>query len=351
MKIAYILPSLRNQGPIVVAKKLTNCLVGMGHIVEVYYFDECPSTMEFKASTIRISMNKPIDFDKYDIIHSHCMRPDIYVAKWKKHIHKAKILSTLHQDTYQSFRYQYNALFAYLFTEYWCHIQSKFDGVCCISKQLENSYEKRIKAPMRTIYNGCSISLDGSVDEKIIEILSEMKSKFKIIGTYAYVTRRKGLNQVIQILPRLKDCIFVVIGEGPDLDNLKQMSQNLGVTDRTLFFPYQDNPSVYLPFFDVYVMPSYSEGFGLAMVEAALAGKAIVCSDIPSFHEIFPNNEACFFTLNDLDSLKNAILMALENKKEKGELARLRADDNFTISKMARNYLSYYETLLFNDEK
>ena len=346
MHIAYILPSLRNLGPIVVAKNISDYLIEWGHVVDVYYFDEYSSVMNFKCPTIHISMKDFIDFDKYDIIHSHCMRPDIYVEKWKKHIHKAKIVSTLHQDTFRSFCYQYNSVLSYLFTKYWCWKQSKFDGVVSISNQLKDAYKNTIKAPMTTIYNGCSINIDTSLSDEIVAILNKLRSIYKIIGTYAYVTRRKGLQQVIKVLPGLHDYAFVIIGEGPDIETLKQQAQLLGVSNRVLFFPYQKNPCNYLPYFDIYAMTSYSEGFGLAMVEAALGKRAIVCSDIPSFHEIFADNEVCFFVLDSVKSLQMAIVEAFNNRKQYGTLAYEKAKSKFTTQKMAENHLKYYQNIL-----
>lgn len=346
MKIAYILPSLRNQGPIIVAKNLVDYLVEWRHVVYVYYFDELPSAMDFRCPTKRITMKQAIDFDQYDIVHSHCLRPDMYLYKWRRHIQKAKVISTLHQDTFSTFRYQYNSLYSYIITKYWCHLYSRFDGVVSISNQLKDSYEKQISIPMTTIYNGCAINIDGKVDENIISDILKLKIKYKILGTYAYITRRKGLNQVLQILPSLKDFVFVIIGEGPDVENLKQMSCILGISDRVLFFPYQKNPYNYLPYFDVYVMPSYSEGFGMAMVEAALAGKSIVCSNLPSFHEIFSETEVSFFELDNIESLQDTVQRAFEKKDQKGKLARIRSVENFSVEKMVEHYLQYYESIL-----
>ena len=188
--------------------------------------------------------------------------------------------------------------------------------------------------------------MDGEEDDQIVKSILEMKKLYKILGTYAFVTPRKGLDQIIKVMPYLQEYVFIIIGEGPDIKELKSLSQKLCISDRIIFFSYQKNPCNYLPYFDVYVMPSYSEGFGLAMVEAALARRAIVCSDIPSFHEIFFNNEACFFKLKDMDSLQKAIIKAYENRDVMGEMAYKRAYSHFTTSKMAENHLNYYQGLL-----
>lgn len=345
MKIAYILPSLRNQGPIIVVKSLSDYLMQHGCKVDVFYFDDLPG-MSFNCTTRCISMNEPFDFDKYDIIHSHCLRPDRYVIKWKKNIYRAVIMSTLHQDTYRSFRYQYNFLLSRIFTWYWCRLQSRFDAIISISNQLKDIYNKKIKTDVLTIYNGCPTAFEMVEDCALVANLKSIRSQYRLIGTYAFVTRGKGLDQVLKALPEFTEYAFVIIGEGPDIERLEQMSVDLDIANRVFFFPYQKSPRNYLSHFDIYIMPSYSEGFGLSMVEAALAKKAIVCSNLPSFYEIFPNDEALFFELNNIDSLKNAILKAYNAKESYGMKAYDRCYNFFTSDKMGENHLAFYRKIL-----
>ena len=66
-------------------------------------------------------------------------------------------------------------------------------------------------------------------------------------------------------------------------------------------------------------MPSYSEGFPLAMLEAASMQKAIVCSDIPVFREIFSEQEIVTFELDNTNSLRDALITA---RREKEKLAK-----------------------------
>ena len=92
MKIAFILPSLINKGPIVVVNNVVKYLKSYVEQIDVYYFDATPA-MDFDCPVYKIRMNQAIDFDKYDIIHSHCLRPDKYVIKWRKKIKNAKIIT------------------------------------------------------------------------------------------------------------------------------------------------------------------------------------------------------------------------------------------------------------------
>lgn len=344
MKIAYIIPSLVNTGPQVVVYNLVKNLVSQFEI-DVYYFDDIFS-LEFDCPTHKIKMNKPIDFDYYDIIHSHCLRPDLYVFLWRNKIKRAKIITTLHQDTYQTFSYQYSSFTSYIATFIWTKIQSVFDGVVCISNQLKNSYNRKIRSELYTIYNGCSLNYTDIIDLSIITSITNIKERYIILGSFALVTRRKGLDQVIKALTYLENYALVIIGDGPEIIHLKDLSTKLGVDNRVLFFSYQKYPHNYISMFDIYVMPSYSEGFGLAMIEAALARKSIVCSDIPSFNEIFNYNQAEFFQLNNIESLVSAIENAYKKKDELGNAAYERAISSFTSEVMSKNYADYYNALL-----
>lgn len=89
------------------------------------------------------------------------------------------MVSTLHQDTYHSFRYQYNIILSHLFTKYWCFMQSKFDLIVSISEQLKRAYQGYIKAPITTIYNGCVINMDGEVDNEIMRSIVEVKKNIR----------------------------------------------------------------------------------------------------------------------------------------------------------------------------
>jgi alpha-1,2-rhamnosyltransferase len=62
------------------------------------------------------------------------------------------------------------------------------------------------------------------------------------------------------------------------------------------------------------ILPSYAEGFGLPIVEAALRGRPVICSDIPVFREV-GRNGAIYFRANDPDALAEAILGFLKGNR------------------------------------
>lgn len=342
MKIAYIIPSLINKGPIVVVDTIIKNLIDKVDTIDVFYFDD-KFGIDFVCKTTKIDFNIPIDFDSYDIIHSHMLRPDKYVYKWRHKIVKAKVISTIHQDIFQNLKFSYNLPIAIIYTFLWKRYLKKMDGVAVISKKLYTLYASEL--PLSTIvYNGVDIEFNPHSADNIIcsQIKKLHDNRFKIVGTYAAINKGKGIDQLFAILDIRDDIALVIIGEGKEKCRLEQLSNSKGWNNRVIFLPYLKCPYNYLEQFDVYVMPSRSEGFGLALAEAALTRTPVVCSDIDVFKEIFDSNEASFFKLENIDSLSDAIDQALNSSSEKIERAYNKIKNKFSGEKMTENYLKLY---------
>ena len=346
MKIAYIVPSLINKGPVIVAHTIIKNIVDKVDRIDVYYFDD-DFVLEFPCATYKLDVNKPIFFDDYDVVHTHGFRPDKYVNKWRKNITKAKTVTTIHADIAQDFKFGYNKLISFIFTPIWLNMMKRHDAVAVISEKLKFLYKDKFKNICR-VYNGVDIDLDESCLESqyVVEINKFKQRNLIVIGSYAAVNKRKGIDQLVRLLERRKDLALVIIGEGKEIYVLKNLAKSLGVDDRVVFFPYIRRPYNYVHLFDIYAMPSRSEGFGLALVEAALTKAAIVCSNLDVFYEIFDEDEVSFFKLENIDSLDLAVTESLMTSKIKSEKAFEKAMGCFSGNTMGENYLHFYNKIL-----
>lgn len=345
MKIAYILPKLAKQGPIVVVKDIIDNIKDKAALIDVYYFDN-NQEIDFDCNTYRISFFKKIDFDKYDIIHTHMLRPDLYVWFHKKK-NKSFFISTLHQNIYDNLKGDYNRLTAFLFEKIWLYILRKHDKVVVLSDVMKMLYSKKTNLSLMTINNGrnydASLYLNSRIKDNYIDRISRLKTKYKIIGCHCLLTKRKGVHQVIESLLQLEDFALVIIGDGQELKNLKQFALNLGVLNRCHFMGFKSEPIIYLKHFDLYVMASYSEGFPLGLLEAGLSKLPIVCSNIPIFKELFSEKEVCFFELENINMLSNSIRSCYNNKEILGSLTFNLINEKYSASKMATNYFKLYQ--------
>ncbi|MFB9769771.1 glycosyltransferase [Lactiplantibacillus modestisalitolerans] len=107
-------------------------------------------------------------------------------------------------------------------------------------------------------------------------------------------------------------CIF---GQGPLLNELKQRTNELNLTDYVHFFGVKTNINEWYSAMDVFVFPSENEGFGYSMLEAQVNGLPALCSTtIPS--DVQQTSSAVALPLSDLDLWVNKI-RSLEFKRSK----------------------------------
>ncbi len=98
----------------------------------------------------------------------------------------------------------------------------------------------------------------------------------------------------------------------------------------------------------IYAATSRYEPFGLAPLEAALSGCALIANDIPTFRELW-DDAALFFQRNDADALSQAIRQLASDPelcKSYGRKAYQRARERYTATRMVDQYLGLYENLV-----
>jgi glycosyltransferase involved in cell wall biosynthesis len=346
MRIAFILPSLACTGPIIVARNLIQQLKKRAELIDVYYFHD-KKELEFDCDTYRIDPRTEIPFDCYDIIHAHMLMPNRYLWLHRRKIN-AKIITTLHQFISYSLRTDFNFLASLIYTPFWYKYLKSADHIVYISESLKaGSYMHLRACNSSCIYNGIDIS---NADEMIapgdLEQIKRLKQKYKLIGNFSNFTYRKGIDQMINCLSKNTELALLLIGNGKVLNDLKKQAEKLNVADRCLFLGFRPIVLPYYKLLDGYVMPSRSEAFGLSLVEAAAFNVPIVCSDLPTFRELFDESEVCFFKAENINSLNNAINIALQPNTAKSANAFERYKNNYTTELMSEGYWKLYEKLI-----
>ena len=346
MKIAYIVPSLIKSGPIKVVHQLVEALQ-KEHAVEVFYF-KVPERekLSFSVHTHKIKFNEPIDFDTYDIIHSHTILADAYVWFHRNKIKQAKTVTTLHNYAEEDLGFTYGKYKSFFLLKVWKMVISRHDQVIVLSKDAVKYYQKLWYIKNITfVYNG--------IDEASVKIYPDQKKednksiKIGIIASAGGINYRKGIDQVIKALSKLKVYELYIAGKNTSESAiLKQLARKLGVQERVFFLGYVNNMVSFLEDMDLFVVPPRSEGFSLALQEIVRHKKPVVCSDLPIFKELFSEKEVNFFMLEDIEDLINAIKEAQKKSDLLVKNAYKRFLEKYTTEKMAENYLKVYEDLI-----
>lgn len=114
--------------------------------------------------------------------------------------------------------------------------------------------------------------------------------KFLFIGR---LTRIKGLQTVIEALGAVdEECWTLdVLGDGIMMDELKKLSQEMGISQKVTFHGSSDQTDQYMAKSDCLLFPSYSEGMPLTLARAVQIGIPVIASNIPSVVEISGTEE------------------------------------------------------------
>ena len=341
MTIAYIVPSLAPLGPVIVVRNLVERMVAHGHECVVFYFDERENAMEFACDTRRISFWKRTGFSRFDWVHAHCFRPMVYVARVKG----VKKITTIHSYLFTEYRYSLGRCLGWLFGRFTMAVAACYDRVAVLSEDAKRHYSKWIQEEkLRVCYNGVDINREPSeaMKDSLTRDWQQVES-FKgdsiLIGCICELVKIKNLDVMLQAMALLPlEYKLLLIGSGADEKSLQEQAVRLGISDRVLFLGYRDEAHRLLPLVDIYAMTSRSEGFCLALTEAAMYGKRIVCADIPGMREKYTDTEVTYYDVCSEKELFEAILYA-ENDEEKAVKAQVKAEKEFTAAKMCERYL------------
>jgi glycosyltransferase involved in cell wall biosynthesis len=180
--------------------------------------------------------------------------------------------------------------------------------------------------------------LANEIPEKVIKIIPNGVS----IKEYDKVKVRKSTKPRIIYLGRLfwskniDDLLFAfsklafdaelfIVGTGPERKNLENLVLRLKVKDKVFFtgFVNDKRKIELLKSSWVLVLPSSTEGFGIAVIEAWASRTAVIVSDIPALRALVDNEKTgLVFRLGDVEDLKNKLEKLLTNEKLRGKLSK-----------------------------
>lgn len=122
---------------------------------------------------------------------------------------------------------------------------------------------------------------------------------------------------------RHPDAVLVLIGDGhPTRGKLEALTAELGMTEAVRFIGYTDRVGDYLDAMDVYVNPTLDEGFGIAVVEAMLAGVPVVLADCGAHPELVSDGESgLLYPGGDVEALRQCLEDLLADPMRRRALA------------------------------
>jgi glycosyltransferase involved in cell wall biosynthesis len=270
-----------------------------------------------------------------DVVHTHLVHADVYGGLAAR-LRGAYLVSTKHNDDpfrTGPFRFVERAL------------SRAADRIVTITDALRTFTVERVGIPARkieTIHYG----LDDLPEAWGRNPVDAVPREARVLLSVSRLSRQKGVDVAVRALPSLPgDTVLVVLGEGPDRPLLEGLARELGVERRVFLLGRVPDVAAWLERATLYVHPARWEGFGLAVLEAMLAGLPVVASEVSSLPELVVDGETGrLVPPGDHAALAHAIVRAL-GEPELGAAGRERARREFSVARMADRTAALYRRL------
>ncbi len=183
----------------------------------------------------------------------------------------------------------------------------------------------------------------------------ELDGATVVIGTVCVLREEKNLPLLLSAFAKIQHLTsglrLVIVGGGPELATLKGKAEQLGIADATVFVSATRAVVQWLRAMNIFVLPSYSEAFSNALLEAMACGCAVIGSDVGGTPELVgPSGErGLLFRNNDLDDLVEKLTRAIRDRELRQRLASNAAAyvaQHLTIETAAETTAHIYEELL-----
>jgi N-acetyl-alpha-D-glucosaminyl L-malate synthase BshA len=138
---------------------------------------------------------------------------------------------------------------------------------------------------------------------------------------------------------------LLFVGDGPERPIVEQLCRELGTCEHVRFLGKQDNVEDILSLSDIFMMPSASETFGLAALEAMSCGVPVISSDVGGLPELNRDGETGYVCrLGDVDAMADRAIAMLLNDDllERMRLAARKQAERFEQDVVVAQYEAYY---------
>lgn len=190
----------------------------------------------------------------------------------------------------------------------------------------------------------CQRSVMAREDEKIITHISNFR-------------KVKRIDDVIKIFHLIQKKIkskLVMVGEGPERQMAEELAVSLGIEEKVIFLGQSNEVDKILCFSDLFLLPSEKESFGLAALEAMMAGTPVISSNTGGLPEV--NKEGVTGYLSDVGDVKemakNGIhILQDDSRLEKFKQNAKKLASKFSIDAIVPMYEKMYENTLKEGKK
>lgn len=354
MKVLMVITGLGMGGAEKVVTSLADQLTEKGHEVVIAYMTGealvIPKNSDIELINLKMNsakdihrayfkLRKIIKNFKPDVVHSHLVHANILCRTLRLTTSIPRLISSAH-NTNEEGRIRF---LAYRLTDKLVDISTN------VSDEAVDAFiEQKAVQPgrMLTLHNGISTTEFVLSKRTRSDIRTELgiTEGQQLVLAVGRLNEQKDYPNLLSALSTLssthKNIKLAIAGQGPLLEELEKMVNNLGIEDKVQFLGIRTDVAQLMSAADAFVLSSAWEGFGLVVAEAMACEQVVVATDCGGVKEVV--GDAGFLVPpKDSVALANAI----------GQALTLNADERIQLGKKARHRILQHYSLSIATEK
>ncbi len=292
---------------------------------------------------------------KLDLLHVHYAIPHAYAAYMAKQMLKdigidIPIVTTLHGTdiTLVGSHPVYKPAVEFSINH--------SDAVTTVSQSLKNDTLRlfSIKKEIEVIYNFIDFEKIEAIEKDELLRCNLADPGERIMTHVSNLRPVKRILDVLRIFHKVQQQIpakLILVGDGPDKEKANLLAKELGINEKVLFLGKSDEIRKILYLTDLFLLPSETESFGLAALEAMAEKTPVISSNTGGLPEVNIHGVTGFLSnVGDVDDMAKNAIYILENDQRLEEFKNnaYESAHQFSIDKILPKYEELYRRVIKN---
>ena len=297
----------------------------------------------FLFSLLRVIARK-----KIKLLHAHLLITDIYGWIAAK-LSRTPFVITFHGKNLMNLKHGKSVF---------CFVAEHTDRVVFICDNIKEEIRESLRLPLNnctTIYNGIDLHKSPvTYSPRIFAKNLGIHSSSLVVGSIGSLRPVKGYEILLEAVPSVAEAFpqvnFLIMGDGVLRDSLELKVKGLKLEKNVIFLGHRDDVSKIIRLFDVFVLPSLTEGVSIALLEAMAASRPVVATNVGGNPEVMVSNKTGLLVPpGSPGALSEAIIKLLQDKpmrEQMGKAGRKRVVQHFSLEAFVNKHIELYESLV-----
>lgn len=311
-------------------------------------FEHSSYSLSLAATMYEVAVRRDLD-----LLHVHYAIPHSTSAWIAQEMlpptHRLKIITTLHGTDITMVGQERS------FWELMRFSIAKSDGITAVSEYLKRETVDRFHIPARAVE-----VIPNFIDPELYTrdrypcrraaFLEEGEKLIIHVSNFRPVKRVPDVLAIFDRIQREVPSRLLLVGDGPERAEAAAEADRLGLEERVIFLGKQDTVAELLACSDLFLLPSTSESFGLAALEAMASGTPVIATDVGGLPEVVEDGVSGYLApLGDVETMAEKAIELLRDRArwlQMSAASRAVATERYSAARIVPVYERFYETML-----